>query len=381
MLDIQGYRTSMFFPYLPVFTTGNSLARPSVRTTTYASIERTCIIFCAEAPLVTLKHEGSWRFWFSLLSDRTGSGFKINVQNLSNLTLNLGPYKSNPVLMGFNAAQGVNVVPFGGLFSASDVYGRRANTFCWASTESGHLSTSEVNIAFRLDLESPFQPVYIALIHTDQCTRAWCLVLLGINFYGNIHENSSQFFQVQPFPLSPLSYSYDLAVVPKTENTMCYANLRKRTDPLRTSSETTPLPPSVFQSRSLLSLPCNVAANNDADFDAAPTPGKYPHYLPCAAPIYHSAGIDLVLLNPRGWPNPEGHPWLYYAGIRQQVVNHWQGLGDKNVYLVNATRWINHNHVYPSWTFHFISQILLRVTRKWCFESSLEEWGMVTEGR
>ncbi|KAG2344201.1 hypothetical protein BDR05DRAFT_947601 [Suillus weaverae] len=150
----------------------------------------------------------------------TSSGFKINVQHLSNLTLNLGPlhvqYCCVPVnygkITGFDATQEVDVIPFGHIFSASD-----------------------------------------AVVRVN--SRIGDSLSAGIDSYGNIHGTISQSFHVWPFPLSPLSCSYDLAVISKTEDRPDLLKLMLRkshgreqtpcttTYPPGTSSETTPLPP------------------------------------------------------------------------------------------------------------------------------------------
>ncbi|KAG1807853.1 uncharacterized protein BJ212DRAFT_1449215 [Suillus subaureus] len=109
-------------------------------------------------------------------NDRTGSSFKINVQDFSNLTLNLGPYMFNPVfLVCFNATQGVNVIPFGDPFSTLDAV-VRVNSIGW---QDNHVSIEsiELNIASLL----PYEQSHIAFQCIGNSLSAGQYLLLGVN--------------------------------------------------------------------------------------------------------------------------------------------------------------------------------------------------------
>ncbi|KAG2119411.1 hypothetical protein DEU56DRAFT_873935 [Suillus clintonianus] len=291
----------------------------------------------------------------------TSSGFKINVQNLSNLTLNLGPYTSNPVLLGvsinygnftgFNATQGANVIPLGDLTYASDAV-VRINSVGW---QDNHMNLESIELNAGANL-LPYRPSHIAFQFIGDSLSAGQYLPLGvdqawpflvseyfrgehniqaqpgialsdIDSYGNIHGMSFQFFQTEDTqyyydPLhnytTPWNFKRDYPAATHVVLTLCSSSSRTY---------------------------CRCVVHK-----------TYINFLENIRIIYPVQPLFIIL--PWGWPNPEGPPSPYYVGTYQQVVNH--------------------HDVYPS-NLHPTIQGHQKVAGY--FESWLEEWGMVAEGR
>ncbi|KAG1733504.1 hypothetical protein EDB19DRAFT_1855021 [Suillus lakei] len=292
------------------------------------------VVLPHDDPLIC--HNGRWdnepETWW------TGSGFKINVRNLSNLTLNLGPYTSNPVLLGLsvnygnftgiNATQGANVIPLGDLIPASDTV-VRINSVGW---QDNHMNLESIKLNAGASL-LPYEPSHICFQFIGDSLSAGQYLPLGvdqawpfliseyfrsehniqaqpgialsdIDSYGNIHGMSSQFFRTED-----TQYYYD-----PLHNYTTPWNF-KRDHPAATH------------------VVCMIGANDSGNnITASAFYQTYINFLENIRIIYPLQPLFIIL--PWGWPNPEdGPPSLYYVGIYQQVVNHRQGLGDKNIYL------------------------------------------------
>ncbi|KAG0702103.1 hypothetical protein DFH29DRAFT_1069280 [Suillus ampliporus] len=219
--------------------------------------------------------------------------------------------------MGPNPTQGTNVIPLGDLTYASDAV-VRVNSVGW---QDGHMNFESIELnAFIGDSPSArgehniqAEPgLTLSSAHSDfQFSR--------ISIRTETFTETRNVISILPslvFPLSPLSCSCDLAVISKTEDTQYYYGKSgplesivtqtswKITDPAHnyitpgTSNAITPLPPI----SSLPALLCNAAAID---------------------PMRLRAGLTPTVLS-------------RFTMSVQQVINRWKGLGDKNIYLVNA---------------------------------------------
>ncbi|KIJ61724.1 hypothetical protein HYDPIDRAFT_31055 [Hydnomerulius pinastri MD-312] len=309
----------------------------------------------------------------------TGSGFKLNVQNLSSLTLNLGPYTSDPVQLGvsvnygnftaYNATQGANVIPLTGLASGDNVI--RINSVGWESNHM-NLETIELNdgaellpyepskLAFQfigdslsagqylpngVDQAWPFLTAeYFKAEHNVQAQPG--IALSEIDSYGNVNGMTYQFF--------------------RTEDTQFYY------DPLH--NYTTPWD---FKRDypAATHVVCMIGANDSGNnVTSSAFYQTYINFLAKIRLIYPVQPLFIIL--PWGWPSADGPPSPYYVGIYEQVVNYRTSFGDKNIYLVNATGWIDYSDVYPA-NLHPTVEGHEKVTGY--LTSWLENWGLTAE--
>ncbi|CCM00131.1 uncharacterized protein FIBRA_02158 [Fibroporia radiculosa] len=347
------------------------------------SINAESVVVSYDDPLIY--YNGRWDIepetWW------VGSGFKVNVQNLSNLTLNLGPYTSDPVLLGvsvnygnftgFNATQGENVIPLGDLAPGSNAV-VRINSVGW---EDNHMNLETIQINSGAVL-LPYEPSRIAFQFIGDSLSAGQYVPLGVDqawpfltseyfkgehniqaqpgialsacrarffdiySYGNVHGMSYQFFQTED-----TQYYYDA--------------MHNYTTPWNFARD---YPAATHV---VVMIGANDSGNN---VTASSFYETYIDFLARIRLIYPVQPMFIIL--PWGWPSADAPPAPYYVGIYQEVVEYRQSVGDRNVYLVNATGWIDYSDVFPS-NLHPTVEGHQKVAGY--FESWLEEWGLVAE--
>ncbi|KAJ7483793.1 hypothetical protein B0H11DRAFT_1200153, partial [Mycena galericulata] len=223
----------MFLPLATVvcLTFVSTLATP-------ASVDLPPVRISNDDPLIFF--HGRWdntpETWWS------GSGFKINVQDLSSLTLNLGPNTTTPLIslgisidyapfFTFNATQGANAIPL--TFRTQKFPGSttvvRINAEMYFDSQL-NLESIDLNSGARL---VPYKPSEIAFefigdsfstgyTTPDGIINAWDFLigetykaeesvvaqpgaaLVDIYSYGNVHGMSYQFFRTED-----TSYYYD----------------------------------------------------------------------------------------------------------------------------------------------------------------------------
>ncbi|KAJ6609122.1 SGNH hydrolase [Mycena sp. CBHHK59/15] len=292
----------------------------------------------------------------------SGSGFKINVQDLSSLTLNLGPNTTAPLVslgisvdyapfFTFNATEGANVIPL----SSSDVTQKRSG--------SGTVVRINVENYFnnRMNLESinlnpgarllPYKPSKLVFefigdsFSTGYTTpegilQAWTFLtgekfkaeesvvaqpgaaLVDIFSFGNAHGMSYQFF--------------------RTEDTGYYYT----TD----HNYTTPW------------ISVEIANDASQNVDAEEFVNTYIDFLGRIRKLYPHQ--PFFLFTPWGWPNAEFPNAYYYQGKYEEVLAARQTLGDNNMFLVNTTD----GNLHPSVSGHAKIAGL--------FQEWLENWGL-----
>ncbi|EIW76881.1 hypothetical protein CONPUDRAFT_168615 [Coniophora puteana RWD-64-598 SS2] len=312
----------------------------------------------------------------------TGSGFKLHAANLSSLTLNLGPYTSDPVLLGvsvdygdfafLNATQGANVIPLAGLEEGKAAAVVRINSPGWEENNM-NLDSIELNEGASL---LPYEPSKLVFQFIGDSLsagqfldggvdQAWPfltaeyfkaehnimaqpgIALTDIDSYGNVHGMDYQFFM--------------------TEDTQSYYDaLHNYTTPWDFSRDQPPA------THVVILIGANDSGNN---LTASTFYDSYTTFLDKIRLIYPTQPFLIFL--PWGWPSADAPPAPYYVGIYQEVVQYRKSLGDENIYLVNATGWVEYTDVFPS---NLHPTVAGHEKIAGLFESWLEDWGLRPEG-
>ncbi|KAF8591753.1 hypothetical protein K439DRAFT_1650649 [Ramaria rubella] len=277
----------------------------------------------------------------------TGSGFKLLVEDLSSLSLNLGPHTTQPVaaiglsvnygaFQTLNVSEGANELPLGldsNVRQSRSVV--RINAEGWQNnrlnvesivlnSDANPLTYTPSKIAFQFIGDSLSAGQYLP----NGVDGAWPFLtgetfkaehnvnaqpgaaLSDVVSFGNVHGVSYQFF--------------------KTEDTGYYYTTDHNFTTPWNFKRDIPEPTHV-----VIHIGANDAAQNitgDAFVQTYLTftnrlRGLYPHQ-------------PLFVFTPWGWPNADGTIGQYYEGRYEEIVNTRHSLGDKNVFLVNTTNWV-----------------------------------------
>ncbi|KAG7443213.1 SGNH hydrolase [Guyanagaster necrorhizus] len=276
-----------------------------------------------------------------------GTGFKLHVQNLHSLALDLGPHTTSPLtsiavsvdynnFTTVNVSSGTNVIPVRSPSRTSVV---RINVEGWQNNRmnleslalnsgASLLSYKPSELAFLFIGDSLSAGQYIPM-GVDQ---AWTFIvgerfkaehtviaqpgitLTDVPSYGNVHGMSFQFF--------------------KTEDTGYYYT----TD----HNYTTPWDFSRDKP-----TPTHIVIHIGANDASHPVSGDefvqvYLDFIRRLRRIYDRQPI--FVFTPWGWPAADGEISYYYDGRYEQIV---VMSNDKNIFLVNATGWVSWDDVFP----------------------------------
>ncbi|KAJ7288858.1 SGNH hydrolase-type esterase domain-containing protein [Mycena rebaudengoi] len=310
----------------------------------------------------------------------SGSGFKINVQDLSSLTLNLGPNTSFPfVALGvsvdhapfftFNATTGANTIPLKLTHKRpGSTTVVRINAEMYFNSQM-HLESIDLNAGARL---VPYKPSKLAFefigdsFSTGYTTpegilQAWDFLvgetfkaeesvvaqpgaaLVDIFSFGNVHGMSYQFF--------------------RTEDTSYFFNPNHNfTTPWsfrRDVPERTHIVVHIGANDASQNVASDLFVNTYIDFLAS-VRKLYPHQ-------------PFFLFTPWGWPNANGPNAFYYPGAYEAVLAARQALGDHNMFLVNTTGWVTFDDVFPD---NLHPSVAGHKKIAGLFQEWLEEWGL-----
>ncbi|KAJ7887298.1 SGNH hydrolase-type esterase domain-containing protein [Mycena olivaceomarginata] len=337
----------------------------------------------AAAPFVRIPNDhpliffhGRWdtapETWWS------GSGFKINVQDLTSLTLNLGPNTTAPFValgvsvdyapfVSINASAGANVIPI------PPAKGKRTtvvriNAEMYFSSQM-HLESIDLNAGAKLVPYKPSKLVFefigdslsTGYLTPEGILQAWDFLigetfkaeetvvaqpgaaLVDIPSFGNVHGMSFQFFRTED-----TSYFYDPL-----------HNFTTPWDFRRDVPERTHV---------VVHIGANDASQN---VDQALFVSTYTDFLATLRKLYPHQ--PFFLFTPWGWPNPDGPNAFYYPGAYEAVLAARQSLGDTNMFLVNTTGWVTYADVSPDSLHPSVAghEKIAGLFRAW-----LEDWGL-----
>ncbi|KAJ6488878.1 SGNH hydrolase-type esterase domain-containing protein [Mycena sanguinolenta] len=312
----------------------------------------------------------------------SGSGFKINVKDLSSLTINLGPNTTAPVIalgisvdyapfFSLNASAGANVIPLDlpaqkKLPGATTVV--RINAEMYFGSQM-NLESIDLNPGARL---VPYIPSKLAFefigdsFSTGYTTpegiiQAWDFLigetfkaeesvvaqpgaaLVDILSYGNVHGMSFQFFRTED-----TSYYYDPI-----------HNYTTPWDFRRDVPERTHIVVHIGANDAAQNVTQELFVSTYVDF-LAKVRKLYPHQ-------------PFFLFTPWGWPSSDGPNSYYYTGAYQEVLDARRSLGDRNMFLVNCTGWVTYADVYPD-DLHPNVEGHMKIAG--LFQAYLENWGL-----
>ncbi|TBU22635.1 SGNH hydrolase-type esterase domain-containing protein [Dichomitus squalens] len=292
-----------------------------------------------------------------------GSGFKLHVQDLSSLTLNLGPHTTSPLasigvsvdyapFYQVNVSEGVNVVPLTGNMTqdteSKSNQGKktsvvRVNVEGWQDNRI-NLETIVLNKGAEL---LPYTPSKLAFQFIGDSLsagqflpqgvdQAWPFLtgeffkaehnvnaqpgaaLSDIVSYGNEHGVSYQYFRTE-----------DTGYFDTTDHnfTTPWNFLRDRPEPTH--------------------LVVHIGANDASQNVTAEAFVKvFTTFLGRLRGLYPTA--PFFVFTPWGWPNADGSVSYYYPGAHELVVQERHEAGDLNTFLVNTTGWVTWDDVFPA---------------------------------
>ncbi|KAJ7716951.1 SGNH hydrolase-type esterase domain-containing protein [Mycena metata] len=316
----------------------------------------------------------------------SGSGFKINVQDLSSLVLNLGPNTTFPVValgvsvnyepfFNLNASAGANVIPLALPHKrpgATTVV--RINAEMYFDSQM-NLESINLNAGAKLVLYKPskiaFEFIGDSFSTVNGILNAWdfligetfkaeetvvaqpgATLVVRIKFigfpkdefsFGNVHGMSFQFFRTED-----TSYFYNPI-----------HNFTTPWDFRRDVPERTHVVVHIGANDASQSVDQAVFVSTYIDF-LATIRNLYPHQ-------------PFFLFTPWGWPSPDGPNAFYYPGAYEAVLAARQSLGDNNMFLVNTTGWVTYADVFPD-NLHPSVEGHAKIAG--LFQQWLEDWGL-----
>ncbi|ETW80070.1 hypothetical protein HETIRDRAFT_322385 [Heterobasidion irregulare TC 32-1] len=323
------------------------------------------------------KSPGTW--W-------AGSGFKLNVQNLSSLTLNLGSHTTTPlVTVGVsldyepfytvNVSAGTNPIPLTQSSAQAQKSSHtvvRINAVGWQDNRV-NLDSITLNSGATL---LPYKPSKLAFQYIGDSLsagqylpqgvdQAWPFLtgeffkaehvviaqpgaaLSDILSYGNVHGLSYQFFKTE-------------------DDGFFYTTDHNYTTPWDFRRD---VPAATHV---VIHIGANDSAQNvtgDAFVDV------YLKFLARLRTIYEHQPI--LVFTPWGWPSADGPNSYYYDGRYSEIVDQRKTLGDHNVFLVNTTGWVTYEDVFPD---NLHPSVAGHVKIAGLFERWLGEWGLEPQG-
>ncbi|KAI0742982.1 SGNH hydrolase-type esterase domain-containing protein [Daedaleopsis nitida] len=316
-----------------------------------------------------------------------GSGFKLHVQGLTSLTLNLGPHTTAPSasvgvsvdyapFFTVNVTEGSNAIP---LSSNSRELKARGTTVVRVNVEGWqdnriNLETIVLNEGARL---LPYKASKLAFQFIGDSLsagqylpqgvdQAWPF-LVGEHFkaehnvnaqpgatlkdivsYGNQHGVSFQFFRTED---TGYYYTTD------HNYTTPWNFLRDR-----------PAPTHI-----VVHIGANDASQNVTADDFVETYATFLTRLRGPYPVQ-----PFFIFTPWGWPNADGSVNYFYDGQYERLVTQRHLMGDRATFLVNTTGWVTWDDVFPD---NMHPNVPGHQKIAGLFEQWLEDWGLKPEPR
>ncbi|KIJ34978.1 hypothetical protein M422DRAFT_262937 [Sphaerobolus stellatus SS14] len=286
----------------------------------------------------------------------TGSGFKLFVEDLTSLTVNLGSHTTQPVaaiglsvnygpFTTLNVSEGTNELPLGLPTNAKKGSKSvvRINAQGWQNNRlnvesivlnanAKPLTYNPSKIAFQFIGDSLSAGQFL----DNGVDGAWPFLtgetfkaehninaqpgaaLTDIESFGNVHGVSFQFFRTE-----------DTGYFDTTDHNFTTPWNFKRDDP--------------EPSHVAIHIGANDASQN---ITADAFVNTYLTFTDRLRVLYPHQ--PFFVFTPWGWPNADGTIGQYYQGSYQEIVNKRHAEGDKNVFLVDTTGWVTFADVFPA---------------------------------
>ncbi|RPD77308.1 SGNH hydrolase [Lentinus tigrinus ALCF2SS1-7] len=319
-----------------------------------------------------------------------GSGFKLHVENLSSLTLNLGPHTTSPLasvgvsldygpFYTVNVTEGSNEIPLGAIESEQKRSSNKSRSVVRINVEGWqnnriNLETIGLNKGAKL---LPYTPSKLAFQFIGDSLSAGQYLPLGVDqawpFLTGEYFKAEHNINAQPGAALKdivsygnqhgVSYQYF-----KTEDTgYYYTSDHNYTTPwnfLRDHPAPTHL---------VIHIGANDASQNVTADDFVQT---FTMFLSRLRGLYHVQ--PFFIFTPWGWPSADGSISYYYEGQYERIVQQRRVLGDQNTFLVNTTGWVTWQDVFPDNQHPNVAghQKIARLFEQW-----LEDWGLRPKSR
>jgi len=290
----------------------------------------------------------------------TGSGFKLAVEDLTSLSLHLGPHTTSPLVslgvsVNFetfrtvNVSEGANIIPLSVTSDTLTLNSKkktqaivRINTEGWQNNRM-NLETIELNAGAKLVNFAPqklaFQFIGDSLsagqFLPEGVDQAWPFLtgetlkaehnvnaqpgaaLSDVVSFGNQHGVSFQFFRTE-----------DTGYFFTTDHNFTTPWNFKRDQPEPTH------------------VVIHIGANDSAqNITADAFTQTFLTFLAKLRVLYPNQPI--LVFTPWGWPNADGTIGQYYEGVHADIVQKERAKGDHNIFLVNTTNWVTFADVFP----------------------------------
>ncbi|KAF5366783.1 hypothetical protein D9758_006457 [Tetrapyrgos nigripes] len=360
------------------------LLLPIAAKMSYASPAKTKIISNSD-PLIY--YHGRWDFtpgtWWA------GTGFKLHVDDLKSLELNLGPHTTTPTVslgvsvnygefVTVNVSEGQNIIPLDqSVVSSSDNVETPKSSVVRLNVEGWQNNRIDLrNITVNSDaVLLPYRPSRLTFQFIGDSLSAgqflpqgidqeWTFLvgeqfkaehvitaqpgatLTDMESFGNVHGVSFQFF--------------------RTEDTgYYYTTDHNFTTPWNFARD---VPAATHV---VIHIGANDASQGVTDADFVQV---YSDFLQRLRTIYTHQPI--FVFTPWGWPAADGTISYYYPGLHQQIVQMRHDIGDNHVFLVNTTGWVTFDDVFPDNVHPNVpgNQKIANLFSNW-----LEKWGLKPE--
>ncbi|KAK0237203.1 SGNH hydrolase-type esterase domain-containing protein [Armillaria nabsnona] len=292
-----------------------------------------------------------------------GTGFKLHVQNLTTLSLNLDTYTSSPASIGVSidyqnftsvdVYPGTNVIPLGNPSPSGSVV--RINAWGWQNNQ-----ILLQNLVLNSDaILLPYQPANVNFLFIGDSLsagqylpmgvdQAWPFIvgerfkaehtviaqpgitLADVQSWYNTHGMSVQFFNTE---------DSNYATTPNHNYTTPWDFSRDKPTPTH--------------------IVIHIGANDVSHVSASQFVQIYLAFIKRLRQYYPDQPI--FVFTPWGWPQPDGSVDYYYVGSYQQIVSMRyrcsnrnltppiliHGSQDPNVHLVDTSGWVAYADIFP----------------------------------
>ncbi|PBK69395.1 hypothetical protein ARMSODRAFT_995406 [Armillaria solidipes] len=265
-----------------------------------------------------------------------GTGFKLHVQNLITLSLNLDTYTSSPASIGVSidyqnftsvdVYAGTNDIPLGNPSPSGSVV--RINAWGWQNNQ-----ILLQNLVLNSDaILLPYQPANVNFLFIGDSLSAGQYLPMGVD-------------QAWPFIVGE-RFKAEHTVIAQPGITLADVQSWYNTHGMSVQFFDT-------EDSNYATTP-NHNYTTPWDFSRdKPTPTHIVIHIGDTLQIYlafikrlrqHYPDQPIFVFTPWGWPQPDGSVGYYYVGSYQQIVSMSQ---DPNVHLVDTSGWVAYADIFP----------------------------------
>ncbi|EIN05193.1 hypothetical protein PUNSTDRAFT_107489 [Punctularia strigosozonata HHB-11173 SS5] len=312
------------------------------------------------------------------------SGLKLNVQDLSALTLNLGSHTTSPLasvgvsvdnspFYQVNVSEGANVIPLSAP-SSPDFEGEKSGSTLVRINVEGWQNN-------RINLESitlnkgakllPYERSKLAFQFIGDSLSAGQYLPHGVNqawpfltgeFFGAEHNiNAQPGATLSDIPSYGNVHGVSFEFFRTEDTGYYYTTDHNYTTPWNFARDVPP-------THVVVHIGANDASQNVTDTGFFQV---YDNFLTRLRTLYPTQPV--FVFTPWGWPQPDGPNSYYYETVYPEIVKARHDIGDRNVFLVNTTGWVTYEDVFPG---NIHPSVAGHIKIAGLFEKWLENWGL-----